>query len=92
MCFNFSIDTSSALIRIVENNRIYEVSPSEIKKRVSSDGNTLVKSTTVTVPSNSVTQSVESSTHNSNDVWQSVPPHKSLVHSFPQSQVIHKNI
>lgn len=80
--------TSSALIRIVENNRIYEVSPSEIKKRVSSDGNTLVKSTTVTVPSNSVTQSVESSTHNSNDVWQSVPPHKSLVHSFPQSQFL----
>lgn len=82
---NFSEDTPSAMIRIVQNDTVYVVSPAEIKKRVSSDAVTSLINHSATTNSITFTPSIGKSM--SNTVWQSVPRDKSIVHSLSQSQV-----
>lgn len=85
--------SSTALLRFVDNNRVFIVSPAQIKQR---GGIENLTSTYSTSENRDSPRTTNGSATEENDpprpttatpMWQSIPLHKSVVHSFAASQV-----
>ncbi len=87
--FLFFVDQApSALIRFVENDTMYVLTPADIKKRGSLEAIVSHRSNNRLSSTDNLLENRQSSSATSNLFWQSIPLHKSIVHSFSQSQVI----
>lgn len=71
------------MIRIVQNDNVLVLSPAEIMQREAIKQRTSITNAVNTVFSNN---NIHSNNNGSSTmIWQSVPRHKSMVHSVPQS-------